>query len=110
MNDYFDRHITIVETTHQMEEVEHDLTDVMFIDRGRIVFECSMDELESRYLEVMVHPDQVAAARALKPMHERQTLGRSILLFDCGANRNGVNQQNGVNQNIDRQQFTALGD
>jgi ABC-2 type transport system ATP-binding protein len=99
LNDYFDRHRTIVVTTHQVEEVEHVLTDVMFIDRGRIVFECSMEELESRYLEVMVHPDQVAAARALKPMHERQTLGRSILLFDCG-----------VNQNIDRQQFTALGD
>src|SRR5438876_11513577 len=95
--DYFDRSRTIVVTTHQVEEVEHVLTDVMFIDRGRIVFECSMDELELRYLEVMVHPDQVAAARALKPMHERQTLGRSILLFDCGANRNGVNQQNGVN-------------
>jgi ABC-2 type transport system ATP-binding protein len=54
----------------------------MFINRGRIVLDCSMEEVESRYLEVMVHPEQVAAARALKPMHERQSLGRSILLFD----------------------------
>ncbi len=57
----------------------------MFIDRGRIVFNCSMEELESRYLEVIVHPEQVAAARALKPMHERQAIGRSILLFDLNV-------------------------
>jgi ABC-2 type transport system ATP-binding protein len=88
LNDYFDRNRTIVVTTHQVEEVEHVLTDVMFINRGRIVLECSMEKLEQRYLEVMVRPDQ-----------ERQTLGRSILLFDRG-----------VNQNIDRQQLAALGD
>src|SRR5208282_164805 len=82
LNDYFDRKRTIVVATHQVEEVQHVLTDLMFIDRGRIVFECSMEELESRYLEVTVHPEKVAAARALKPMHERQAIGRSILLFD----------------------------
>ena len=82
LNDYFDRSRTIVVTTHQVEEIQHVLTDVMFINRGRIVFDCSMDELESRYLEVVVHPEQLAAARALKPMHERQGFGRSILLFD----------------------------
>ncbi len=82
LNDYFDRNRTIVVATHQVEEVQHVLTDLMFIDRGRIVFECSMEELESRYLEVTVHPEKVAAARALKPMHERQAIGRSILLFD----------------------------
>jgi ABC-2 type transport system ATP-binding protein len=86
LNDYFDRSRTIVVTTHQVEEIQHVLTDVMFINSGRIVFNCSMDDLESRYLEVMVHPEQIAAARALKPMHERQLLGRSILLFDA-ANR-----------------------
>src|SRR5271163_1715810 len=86
LNDYYDRTRTIVVTTHQVEELQHVLTDLMFINRGRIVFDCSMDDLESRYLEVMVHPDQVAAARVLKPMHERQALGRSILLFD-GVNR-----------------------
>jgi ABC-2 type transport system ATP-binding protein len=58
----------------------------MFIDRGRIVFDSSMEQLESRYLEVMVRPEQVAGARALKPMHERQVFGGSILLFD-GADR-----------------------
>src|SRR5271163_840459 len=72
LNDYYDRNRTIVVATHQVEEVQHVLTDLMFIDRGRIVFECSMDELESRYLEVMVHPEQIARARALQPMYERQ--------------------------------------
>jgi ABC-2 type transport system ATP-binding protein len=84
LNDYFDRNRTIVVTTHQVEEIQHVLTDVMFIDRGRIVFNCSTEELESRYLEVMVHPEQLAAARTLKPIHERQAFGRSILLFDRG--------------------------
>jgi ABC-2 type transport system ATP-binding protein len=94
LNDYFDGSRTIVVTTHQVEEIQDVLTDLMFINRGRIVLHCSMEEFESRYLEVMVLPEQVAAARALKPMHERQVLGRSILLFD-GA---------------DRQQLAALGD
>jgi len=94
LNDYFDRSRTIVVTTHQVEEIEDVLTDVVFINRGRIVLGCSMEEFESRYLEVTVNPDQVAAARALQPMHERQVFGRSILLFD-GA---------------DRQQLAALGE
>jgi ABC-2 type transport system ATP-binding protein len=94
LNDYFDRSRTIVVTTHQVEEVEHVLTDLMFIDRGRIVFNCSMEELESRYVEVTVHPEQVAAARALKPMHERQVIGRSVMLFD----------------HVDREQLAVLGD
>src|ERR1700733_12758941 len=80
LNDYFDRNRTIIVATHQVEEIEHVLTDLVFIDRGRIVFNCGMEEIESRYLEVMVHPERVAAARGLKPIHERQTLGRSILL------------------------------
>jgi ABC-2 type transport system ATP-binding protein len=94
LNDYFDRSRTIVVTTHQVEEVQDVLTDLMFINRGRIVLDCSMEEFESRYLELMVVPEQVAAARALKPIHERQALGRSILLFD----------------RADRQQLAALGD
>jgi ABC-2 type transport system ATP-binding protein len=94
LNDYFDGNRTILVTTHQVEEVQHVLTDLMFIDRGRIVFECSMENLESRYLEVMVHPGQLDAARALKPMYERQVFGRSILLFD----------------HFDRSQLAALGD
>jgi ABC-2 type transport system ATP-binding protein len=82
LNDYFDRSRTIVVTTHQVEEVQHVLTDLMFINRGRIVLSCTMDEFESRYLEVMVHPENLAAARAFKPILERQVFGRSLLLFD----------------------------
>src|SRR5213079_479971 len=82
LNDYFDHNRTIVVTTHQVEEVQDVLTDLMFINRGRIVLQCSMEEVESRYIEVMVRPEHVATARALKPMYERQGFGRSILLFD----------------------------
>src|SRR5205809_807676 len=82
LNDYFDRNRTIMVTTHQVEELQHILTDLMFIDRGRIVLSCSMEEFETRYVEVTVNPDQVAVARALKPMYERQVFGRTILLFD----------------------------
>jgi ABC-2 type transport system ATP-binding protein len=99
LNDYFDRSRTIVVTTHQVEDVQNVITDLMFINRGRIVLSCSMEEFEARYLEVMVHPERADAARALKPMHERQVLGRSIMLFDHGAN-----------QKLDRQQLAALGD
>jgi ABC-2 type transport system ATP-binding protein len=93
LNDYFDRNRTIVVTTHQVEELQHVLTDLMFMDRGRIVLDCSMEEIESRYVELEVHPGQAAAARALKPIHEREVLGRSVLLFD----------------RVDRQQLAALG-
>jgi ABC-2 type transport system ATP-binding protein len=82
LNDYFDRSRTILVTTHQVEEIQHVLTDVTFIDRGRIVFGCSMEEFEARYLELAAKPEQVAAARALKPISERQAIGRSLLLFD----------------------------
>jgi len=82
LNDYFDRRRTIVVTTHQVEEVEQILTDVMFINHGRIVLDCSMEDFEARYSEVSTRPERLAEARALKPMHERQVLGRSILLFD----------------------------
>jgi ABC-2 type transport system ATP-binding protein len=66
----------------------------MFINRGRIVLSCNMEEFEQRFLEVMVNPEKLAAARALKPLHERQALGRSILLFD----------------RVERQQLAGLGD
>ena len=94
LNDYFDGARTIVVTTHQVEEIQDVLTDLMFIDRGRIVLKCSMEEFESRYSEVMVNPENVAVARALKPIQERQLFGRSILLFD----------------GVDRQQLAPLGD
>jgi ABC-2 type transport system ATP-binding protein len=82
LNDYYDRSRTIVVTTHQVEEIQDVLTDLMFINRGRIVLSCSMQEVESRYAEVVAHPEQLAAARALRPIHERQVFGRTILLFD----------------------------
>ena len=82
LNDYFDRSRTIVVTTHQVEELQHILTDLMFIDRGRIVLSCTMEEFETRYVEVTVNPDQVTVARALKPIYERQVFGRTILMFD----------------------------
>ena len=82
LNDYFDRSRTIVVTTHQVDEIQDVLTDVMFINRGRLVFSCSMEEFEARYAEVMVKPEKLEAARALQPIQERQMLGRSILLFD----------------------------
>src|SRR4029077_9265559 len=69
LNDYFDRSRTIIVTTHQVEDLQHVLTDLIFINRGRIVLDCSMEDFESRYLEVTAHPDQIAAARAPKPIH-----------------------------------------
>jgi ABC-2 type transport system ATP-binding protein len=94
LNDYFDHNRTIVVTTHQVEEIQDVLTDFKFINRGRIVLDCSMEEFESRYVEVMVNPERLAAARALGPIHERTLFGRSVLLFD----------------HADRQQLAALGD
>src|SRR5205814_657045 len=94
LNDYFDHSRTIIVTTHQVEEVQDVLTDLMFIDRGRIVLQCSMEEFDSRYVEVMVNPEHIAAARALKPIHERPVFGRSVLLFD----------------HVDRGQVAALGE
>jgi ABC-2 type transport system ATP-binding protein len=94
LNDYFDRSRTIVVATHQVDEIQDVLTDLMFINHGRIVFQCSMEEFESRYLEITVNPEKAAAARELKPIHERQVFGRSVMLFD----------------RVDRQQLAAYGD
>ena len=85
IHDYFDRSRTVVVTTHQIDELQDVLTDFVFLDRGRIVLECDVDAYESRYFEVMVRPDRLAAARALGPIHERQALGRTMLLFDRGG-------------------------
>jgi ABC-2 type transport system ATP-binding protein len=94
LNDYFDHTRTIVVTTHQVEEVQHILTDLMFVSRGRIVLDTSMEAFEQRYAEVMVLPERADAARALKPIHERQVFGRSLFLFDS----------------VDRGQLAALGE
>jgi len=94
LNDYFDRNRTIVVTTHQVDELQNVLTDLMFMDRGRIVLDCSMEEIESRYVELTVNPAHVEAARSLKPIYQRDALGRSIMLFD----------------RVDRGQLAALGE
>jgi len=82
LNDYFDGEKTIVVSTHQVEEIQHILTDVVFIDTGRIVLDASLEEVERRFAEVTVGPADLAAARSLKPIHERQVFDRSFLIFD----------------------------
>jgi ABC-2 type transport system ATP-binding protein len=94
LNDYYDGRRTIIVTTHQVEELEHVLTDVVFIDRGRIVFGGAMETLPERFVEVAVHPDQLSAARAFKPLNERQALGRTVMLLE----------------NADRAKLGALGE
>ncbi len=81
LNEYFDEQRTIVVTTHQVEEIEHILTDLLFIDRGRIVLDAAMDEVQEKYAQVAVRPEHVAAARTHKPLAERQGLGRTHMLF-----------------------------
>jgi ABC-2 type transport system ATP-binding protein len=82
LNDYFDHEKTILVTTHQIEEIERILTDLMFIKDGRIILDASMEAVGDRYAEVMVAPDKADAARALKPLSERQIFGKSVFLFD----------------------------
>ena len=94
LNDYFDRSRTILVTTHQVDEIQNILTDVMFLDRGRIVFSSDMEQFETRYAEVVVNPEKLAAARALGPMSERPGFGRSVLLFG----------------GVDRQRLAELGE
>jgi len=82
LNDYFDEQKTIIVTTHQVEEIEHILTDLIFIRDGKIALAATMDEVADRYAEVMVNPDKADQARALGPINERQIFGKSIFLFD----------------------------
>jgi ABC-2 type transport system ATP-binding protein len=98
LEDYFDEQKTIVITTHQVEEVEHILTDLLFIREGKIVLSASMEEIGERYMEVMVQPEKVSAANALQPLDQRTVFGKSVMLFD--ANRTGVS----------REQLAALGE
>ncbi|GAA0707463.1 ABC-2 type transport system ATP-binding protein [Dyella sp. SG562] len=86
LEDYFDENKTIIVTTHQVEEIEHILTDLMFIRDGKIVLDADMDSVGERFAEVMVGADKADAARRMKPLDERQVFGKSIFLFD-GADR-----------------------
>jgi len=82
LNDYFDEEKTIVVTTHQVEEIEHILTDILFVRAGQIALAATMDEVAERFTEVMVGPEHAEAARALGPLDERTVFGKSIFLFD----------------------------
>jgi ABC-2 type transport system ATP-binding protein len=92
--DYLAGDRTVVVATHEVEEVQHVLTDIVFLDRGRVVFRRSAEDVEARYREVAVHPDRLVEARALSPIHEREGFGRRILLFE----------------DVDGQRLAALGD
>ena len=94
LTEYFDGHRTIVITTHQVEEIQNLLTDLIFIQHGRIVLDSSMDAIAARYTELMVRPEHSDAARALRPLRERPIFGRSVMLFD----------------NVEREQLQQLGE
>jgi ABC-2 type transport system ATP-binding protein len=94
LNDYMDEERTILVTTHQVEEIENLLTDVMFIEQGRIVLDTPVEQIGERYAQLIVKPDQLAAARALKPFSERSVFGRTALFYD----------------NVPREQLAPLGD
>jgi ABC-2 type transport system ATP-binding protein len=79
---YFDEEKTIIVTTHQVEEIEHILTDLVFIRDGKLVLKATMDEVGDRFAEVMVGADKAEAARALKPLDERSVFGKTVFLFD----------------------------
>jgi len=81
LNDYFDEDRSILITTHQVEEVEHILSDLIFIQEGKIALDCTMEEVQERYVELMTSPEQVEAARAFDPLFERVLFGRHIFLY-----------------------------
>jgi ABC-2 type transport system ATP-binding protein len=95
LNDYMDEERTILVTTHQVEEIEHLLTDVIFIEQGRIVLDTPVEAIGDRYVQLIVRPENLAAARALRPFSERAVLGRTVLFYE-GA--------------VPREQLAALGD
>jgi ABC-2 type transport system ATP-binding protein len=82
LNDYYDKERTILLTTHQVEEIENLLTDVIFIQRGKIALDSSVEGLAGRYVQVNVKPDQAERARGLKPFYEREVFGRSAMFFE----------------------------
>jgi ABC-2 type transport system ATP-binding protein len=81
LTDYFDGDRTIIVSTHDVSEVEHILTDVVVLNRGHVVLDSTIEDLAERFAEVLVAPEQVAAARALKPLHVRQSFGRTVMVF-----------------------------
>jgi ABC-2 type transport system ATP-binding protein len=94
LNDYMDDERTILVTTHQVEEIEHLLTDVLFIEQGKIMLDMPVEDIGTRFVQLVAKPEQAAAAQAFKPFHERNLLGRTVLLFE----------------NTPREQLAALGE
>ena len=94
LGDYLDRARTIVVSTHQIEEIQHVITDLLLLHAGRVVLRCTMEEFEARFTELAVNPEQLGPARVLGPIDERQIFGRTVMLFD----------------GVDRERLAALGE
>jgi ABC-2 type transport system ATP-binding protein len=82
LNDYFDKERTILVTTHQVEEIENLLTDIIFIDHGRVVLDSPVESLPERYLQLTVTPENTTRARAMQPFYEREVFGRVVMIFE----------------------------
>ena len=94
LSDYFDEERTILVTTHQVEEIENILTDVMFINEGRIILNQTMDSLSDDYVELLTSGEQADRARNMGPSAERDVFGKKVMLF----------------QSADRQRLAELGE
>ena len=100
LNDYFvnedstEQPRTIVVTTHQVEEIENILTDVVFIARGRIVLDTAMDQIATRFIQMTVGSDRLKDAMAFGPIYQHESIGRHVLYFE----------------NADRQRLAGLGE
>ncbi len=94
LGDYFDDERTIIITTHQVEEIENLLTDVMFINNGKIVLDSPMEELPAHYVELMASADSADKARQFKPIYERDVFGKKVMTFE----------------GVSREQLRGLGD
>jgi len=88
LSDYFDGERTILITTHQVEEIENLLTDIMFIDDGRILLDTEMDSLSGRYAQLITSGENAVKARGLAPISESEMFGKSVMMFD------GVSREN----------------
>jgi len=102
LNDYFDEDKTIVITTHQVDEIEYLLTDLMFINEGKIVLDMAMDDISKNYQEVVVVPEQVEQARSLNPLTEREVFGRHMFLYE--------NTEQGILENLGELQVPKVTD
>jgi len=82
LNDYFDEERTILITTHQVEEIENLLTDIMFINQGRILLDASMESLGDTYVELLTSGESATKAKGLGPIAEHEMFGKSVFLFE----------------------------